>query len=59
MKTHILKTRHFKFCPIIGFGYWKDVYTKEVSGVEGVAHNFILPFIRIQRGYLKGIIDKP
>jgi hypothetical protein len=52
MTRHILKTRHFKFCPVIGCGYWKDVYLKEKIGMEGVTHNFILPFIRIQWGYL-------
>lgn len=52
MTRHILKTRHFTFCPIIGFGYWKDVYLKEKIGMEGVTYNFILPFIRIQWGYL-------
>jgi hypothetical protein len=52
MTQKILKTRYFKFCPVIGFGYWKDVYLKEKLGMEGVTHNFILPFIRIQWGYL-------
>jgi len=52
MKRNILKIRHFKICPVIGFGYWKEVYLKETLGVAGITHNFILPFIRIQYGYL-------
>lgn len=52
MKIHILKIKHFKFCPVIGFGYWKDVYLKKEVGVDGITHNFILPFIRIQWGYI-------
>ena len=52
MKQHIFKTRHFKISPIIGIGYWKDVYLKEKIGMEGVSHNLILPFMRIQWGYL-------
>lgn len=52
MGRRILKTRHLKLCPIIGFGYWKDVYLKESVGMEGVTHNFIFPFVRIQWGFL-------
>jgi hypothetical protein len=48
----ILKTRHINICPVVGFGYWKDVYVKERLGIEGVTHNVILPFLRIQWGYL-------
>jgi hypothetical protein len=44
---------HVKFCLIIGFGYWKDVYKKDIVGIEGVAHNFVLPFLRMQYGYLE------
>ena len=51
MKT--LQIRHISIAPIIGLGYWKDVYKKEKIGFEGVSHNIILPFIRIQLGYLK------
>jgi hypothetical protein len=51
-KEILLLIRHFRIAPIIGFGYWKDTYLKEVHGISGVAHNFILPFIRIQWGYL-------
>ena len=29
MKIKILNTRHIKIQPIIGFGYWKDIYKKE------------------------------
>lgn len=48
-----LKIRYLKLCPVIGFGYWKDVYLKQKSGINGVTHNFILPFIRIQLGYIE------
>jgi len=47
-----LKINHIKLCPIIGLGYWKDVYSKESIGIDGVAHNVIMPFVRIQWGYL-------
>lgn len=57
MTKHIIKSRYIKFCPVIGIGYWKDVYLKEEIGMGGVAHNFVLPFIRIQWGYLE--IEKP
>jgi hypothetical protein len=56
MGKYILRTRHLKLCPVIGFGYWKDAYVKEKIGIEGITHNFILPFIRIQFGYL--IVEK-
>jgi hypothetical protein len=56
MTRQILKIKYFKLCPIIGCGYWKDVYKKENTGTEGVVYNFILPFIRIQLGYL--VIEK-
>jgi hypothetical protein len=52
MTRHILKTRHFKICLVIGCGYWKDAYLKDNIGIEGVTHNLILPFLRIQWGYL-------
>lgn len=45
-----LIVRHFKFCPVIGLGYWKDIYT--ILTIKGYAHNVILPFIRIQFAYL-------
>ena len=57
MTKHIIKSRYIKFCPVIGIGYWKDIYLKEEIGMGGVAHNFVLPFIRIQWGYLE--IEKP
>jgi hypothetical protein len=57
MKIKILNTRHIKIQPIIGFGYWKDIYKKEKEGINGVTHNFIIPFIRIQWGYLIAEIE--
>lgn len=47
-----LLIRHFNFAPIIGFGYWADVYDGSL-GFKGVTHNFILPFVRIQWGFLE------
>jgi len=44
-----MKTFHIKLAPIIGIGYWKDVY-EVIPG--GYTHNIILPFVRIQFGYL-------
>ncbi len=44
--------RSIKFAPILGFGYWKDVYGANI-GLSGHAHNIILPFVRIQIGYLE------
>lgn len=51
-----VRTNSIKLCPVIGFGYWKDIYRKQTIGIDGVAHNIILPFIRAQFGYL--IADK-
>lgn len=53
MEKNTLKIRHIKIAPIIGFGYWKDSYLKNTLGFEGVTHNFIILFFRIQLGYLK------
>lgn len=44
-----MKLRHIKIAPIIGFGYWKDIYDVLPGGYT---HNIILPFLRIQFGYL-------
>lgn len=57
MTTKILKTKSIKVQPIIGFGYWKDVYKKERVGMNGVTHNFIIPFVRMQWGYLIAEIE--
>lgn len=51
MEQKMIKMRSIKINPIIGIGYWKDVYKKDKVGIEGVAHNFIIPFIRIQLSY--------
>jgi len=54
-----MKKMKFKFrevAPVIGFGYWKDEYDKKKLGIEGVAHNIIIPFVRFQWGYL--VIEK-
>lgn len=47
-----IKLSHIKFCPIVGFGYWADKYKEDEIGIGGITHNIILPFIRIQFGYL-------
>lgn len=57
MTTKILNTRSIKLQLIIGFGYWKDVYKKERVGMNGVTHNFIVPFVLIQWGYLIAEIE--
>jgi len=46
-----LHIRHIKLSPIIGIGYWKDVY--KLPGVTGHTHNIIFPFVRIQVGFLE------
>ena len=51
MKKRVI-INHVEIVPLIGFGYWKDKY--DINGVTGYAKNYILPFIRIQRGYLEG-----
>ena len=43
-----MKITSIKMCPVIGFGYWKDVY--DTTSLKGYAHNIILPFLRIQIG---------
>lgn len=48
-----MKIKHFKFAPVIGFGYWKDIYKLGMS--EGYCHNIILPFVRMQIGQLNPI----
>lgn len=50
-----MKIRHIKLAPIIGFGYWKDDYKNVIKG--GYTYNIILPFIRIQFGYLPLLKD--
>lgn len=45
------RINHIMICPVIGIGYWKDVYN-EGTGFKGYAHNIILPFCRMQFGYL-------
>lgn len=44
----IVYLRSITFQPIIGIGAWKDVYKKDNCGIDGVAWNIILPFIRMQ-----------
>lgn len=45
-------TSHFSIAPIIGFGFWRDFYDEKKLGIGGLTNNLILPFIRIQWGYL-------
>lgn len=45
------KIKSIKICPIIGLGYWKDVYNPE-TGYVGYTHNFILICLRISFGYI-------
>lgn len=49
MKTKIA-INHIKLSPVIGIGFWKDVYNFE--DINGYAYNIILPFVRIQVGTL-------
>lgn len=50
VRHHIVHTRHIKLCPVIGVGFWKDVYLAEKTGVSGYTLNVIIPFVRIQIG---------
>jgi len=50
--TKTLNSRHIKLCPVIGFGYWKDDFN--LANVRGYTHNIIIPFIRIQWGFIEG-----
>ena len=50
-EAHRLKIRNYNLTPIIGLGYWRDVYKPE-SGFEGVTYNFVVPFFRISYGHL-------
>lgn len=58
MKIVSKKTKIIKVSPVIGFGYWMDTYKEEVLGVYGIAHNILLPFLRIQWGYLSANVDQ-
>lgn len=42
--------RSIKLSPIIGIGYWKDVY--DLEKIEGEAHNIVIPFVRFQFAYI-------
>lgn len=53
-KVTVLFTRKIGLAPIIGIGYWKDVYDEEKLGIGGWTHNVILPFVRVQWGALMG-----
>jgi hypothetical protein len=57
MKTQKIKTRSIKLKPIIGIGYWKDVYIKEKVGMTGVIHHLIIPFVRLRWGYLEAEME--
>lgn len=48
----VIKDNYVRFCPVIGLGYWKDIYKAEECGMDGVSHNIILPFVRLQFGFL-------
>ena len=50
MKTLRLET--IKIRTMIGFGYWKDIYTADDHGVNGVAYNGLLLFWHYQVAYL-------
>lgn len=45
-------TFHWKLAPIIGFGYWKDVYDYEKLGLGGEVNNLIILCLRFQWGFL-------
>lgn len=38
----ILWNIHFR--AVIGVGFWKDTYTKEIHGLSGFQYTVILPF---------------
>ena len=49
----MLKIETLKLRTMVGFGYWKDQYTANDHGIEGVAHNFLLLFWHYQLAYLE------
>ena len=55
LKINVLSTRAIRLAPIVGIGYWKDVYDEEVLGIGGWQHNVVLPFIRIHWGVLMSL----
>ena len=49
-----MKTKHIQFSLFLfGLGYWKDNYKAPFTGC---AYNILLPFTRIQWGYL-GVVE--
>lgn len=44
----VIKLKSIKIQPIIGIGVWKDVYKKDKCGIDGIAWNIVIPFIRMQ-----------
>ena len=53
MKHPVMKINNCKLSPIIGLGYWKDTYNSKTHGFKGEAHNVIIPFFRLQFGWLQ------
>ena len=51
-KARKIYTSHISIAPIIGLGFWRDFYDEKKLGIGGVTNNLIIPFIRIQWGYL-------
>lgn len=47
-----VNTFNWKIIPVIGAGAYLDIYTKEITGLDGWVYNIILPFIRIQIGVI-------
>lgn len=50
-----MKIKHIKFSIFLfGIGYWRDTYDikSEYAQIYGYAHNILIPFCRIQIGYL-------
>ena len=53
-----LKIFNFKFCFVVGLGYWKDYYFQdEIVGINGVINTLIVPFVVLQWGYVHKISD--
>lgn len=48
-----MKIQYIRFGLFIGFGYWRDNYTKPFSGYT---HNILLPFVRLQFGVIETLV---
>lgn len=51
-KDRVVKIYKLKFLLNIGIGYWRDVYSVEYHGTDGMIHHIILPLCKLELGRL-------